>query len=130
MTATPRVFGDGVKTKANEASVELCSMDDEALYGPTFFQRGFGWAVENGLLTDYKVIVLAVDEGMVSSSIQKRLASGDNELKLDDATKIIGCYKALTKGDLKHDVGADIEPMHRALAFCKDIASSKLIKDQ
>ena len=66
MTATPRVFGDGVKTKANEASVELCSMDDEALYGPTFFQRGFGWAVENGLLTDYKVIVLAVDEGMVN----------------------------------------------------------------
>jgi predicted helicase len=130
MTATPRVFGDGVKTKANEASVELCSMDDEALYGPNFFQRGFGWAVENGLLTDYKVIVLAVDEGMVSSSIQSRLASGDNELKLDDATKIIGCYKALTKADLKPDVGADTEPMHRALAFCKDIASSKLIKDQ
>jgi predicted helicase len=130
MTATPRVFGDGVKTKATEASVELCSMDDEALYGPTFFQKGFGWAVENGLLTDYKVIVLAVDEGMVSSSIQNRLADGDNELKLDDATKIIGCYKALTKGDLKHDVGADTEPMHRALAFCKDIASSKLIKDQ
>lgn len=130
MTATPRVFGDGVKTKANEASVELCSMDDEALYGPNFFQRGFGWAVENGLLTDYKVIVLAVDEGMVSSSIQSRLASGDNELKLDDATKIIGCYKALTKADLKPDVGADTEPMHRALAFCKDIASSKLIRDQ
>jgi predicted helicase len=130
MTATPRVFGDGVKSKANEASVALCSMDDETMFGPTLFQRGFGWAVENGLLTDYKVIVLAVDEGMVSSSIQKRLSDGGNELKLDDATKIIGCYKALTKGDLTHDVGADIEPMHRALAFCKDIASSKLIKDQ
>jgi predicted helicase len=61
MTATPRIYGDGVKTKANEASVELCSMDDPALYGETFFQRGFLWAVQNGLLTDYKVIVLAVD---------------------------------------------------------------------
>lgn len=130
MTATPRVFGDGVKAKANEASVELCSMDDETKYGTTLFQRGFGWAVENGLLTDYKVVVLAVDEGMVSSSMQARFKDSDNELKLDDATKIIGCYKALTKGDLKQDVGDDGEPMHRALAFCKDIASSKLIKDQ
>lgn len=130
MTATPRVFGDGVKTKANEASVELCSMDDETLFGPTLFTRGFGWAVENGLLTDYKVIVLAMDEGMVSASLQKRLADDQNELKLDDATKIIGCYKALTKAGLKEDVVADPDPMHRALAFCRDIASSKLIRDQ
>jgi len=80
MTATPRVFGEVVKAKANEASVELSSMDNEALYGPTFFARGFGWAVEQGLLTDYKVIVLAVDEEMVSASIQSRLADAESEL--------------------------------------------------
>lgn len=130
MTATPRVFGETVKAKANEASVELSSMDNEALYGPTFFTRGFGWAVENDLLTDYKVIVLAVDEGMVSASIQKRLSDAQNELKLDDATKIVGCYKALTKAGLREDVAADPDPMHRALAFCRDIASSKLICDE
>ncbi|WP_332655681.1 DEAD/DEAH box helicase [Brevundimonas sp.] len=130
MTATPRVFGDSVKGKAADASVELCSMDDESMFGPTLFARGFGWAVENQLLTDYKVIVLAVDEAMVSSSMQRRLADGSSELKLDDATKIIGCYKALTKNGLSADVAADPEPMQRALAFCKDIASSKLIKDE
>ncbi len=127
MTATPRVFGDTVKTKATEAAVELCSMDDEAMFGPSFFARGFGWAVENGLLTDYKVIVLAVDEAMVSTTIQRRLADGTNELKLDDATKIIGCYKALTKAGLSEDVGPDSRPMRRALAFCRDIASSKVV---
>ncbi|WP_298128065.1 type ISP restriction/modification enzyme [Brevundimonas sp.] len=130
MTATPRVFGDSVKGKAADASVELCSMDDESLFGKTLFARGFGWAVENQLLTDYKVIVLAVDEAMVSSSMQRRLADGTSELKLDDATKIIGCYKALTKNGLSEDVAADPQPMERALAFCKDIASSKLIKDE
>jgi predicted helicase len=130
MTATPRVFGDTVKGKAAEASVELCSMDDESMFGPTLFQRGFGWAVENQLLTDYKVIVLAVDEAMVSSSMQRRLADGTSELKLDDATKIIGCYKALTKNGLSDDVAADPEPMQRALAFCKDIASSKLVQQE
>ncbi|MBR0684174.1 DEAD/DEAH box helicase [Roseomonas eburnea] len=130
MTATPRVFGDAVKAKANEASAVLCSMDDEALYGQTLFTRGFGWAVENGLLTDYKVLVLAVDEQMVSGGVQRRLADGTSELKLDDATKIIGCYKALTKQDLKAELLVDPLPMKRALAFCKDIATSKLVQSE
>ena len=130
MTATPRVFGDAVKAKANEASAELASMDDETIYGETLFTRGFGWAVENGLLTDYKVLVLAVDEGMVSTGVQNRLADGTNELKLDDATKIIGCYKALTKTGIKGDLLTDPLPMHRALAFCKDIKSSQLVRTE
>lgn len=130
MTATPRVFGDAVKSKASEVSAVLCSMDDESLYGNTLFTRGFGWAVENKLLTDYKVLVLAVDEQMVSGGVQKRLADGKSELKLDDATKIIGCYKALTKHGLKNDLLTDPEPMKRALAFCKDIATSKLVENE
>ncbi len=130
MTATPRIFGDAVRSKAKEVSAVLCSMDDPALYGETLFQRGFGWAVQNDLLTDYKVIVLAVDEAMVSTSIQNRLKDEDNALKLDDATKIVGCYKALTKADLAADVATDTGHMRRALAFCKDIASSKLVRDE
>ncbi len=130
MTATPKIFGDNVKTKANEASAELYSMDDEDLYGKTLFSRGFSWAVENDFLSDYKVIVLAVDEGMVSAGVQRRLMDGENQLKLDDATKIIGCYKALLKVGLKDDLSFDPAPMQRALAFCKDIRSSKLIKNE
>ncbi|HPF23407.1 MAG TPA: DEAD/DEAH box helicase family protein, partial [Hyphomonas sp.] len=129
MTATPRVYGEGVRQKADEASVELCSMDDESLYGKTLFVRGFSWAVENNLLTDYKVIVLAVDEGTVAEGVQKRLTEG-SELKLDDATKIVGCYKALTKDGLADDLMIDPHPMRRALAFCKDIKTSKLVTKQ
>ncbi len=129
MTATPRVYGENVKQKAEESSVELCSMDNEELYGPTFFTRGFSWAVENQLLTDYKVVVLAVDEGTVSEGIQRSLTES-SELKLDDATKIIGCYKALSKQNFKDDAATDPEPMRRALAFCKDIKTSKLVAKQ
>lgn len=126
MTATPRIFGENARAKAADAAVELCDMDDETLYGPTFFTRGFSWAVENGMLTDYKVIVLAMDETVVSRSVQSRLAE-DNELKLDDATKIIGCYKALQKHGDNAEFAVDADPMRRAIAFCKDIRSSKLI---
>lgn len=127
MTATPRIFGEGARAKAADAAVSLCDMDDEAIYGPTFFTRGFSWAVENGLLTDYKVIVLAMDEAIVSKSVQSRLADAGNELQLDDATKIVGCYKALLKQGDADGFGADAQAMRRAIAFCKDIRSSKLI---
>ena len=129
MTATPRIYGEAVKTKAKEVSAELCSMDDEALFGKNLFHRGFSWAVQEGLLTDYKVIVLAVDEGVISRGVQKLLSSEDNELQLDDATKIIGCYRALTKQDILKDVLKNA-PMQRALAFCRDIQSSKLIESE
>ncbi|WP_375638252.1 DEAD/DEAH box helicase [Bartonella sp. AA16NXGY] len=130
MTATPRIFGDNAKSRANEVNAVLASMDDEKLFGKTLFYRGFSWAVQNDLLTDYKVIVLAMDEKLVSSAVQKRLSDSDSELILDDATKIIGCYKALTKQNMKADVGTDSYPMHRALAFCKTIQSSKLVRDE
>ncbi|WP_273758153.1 type ISP restriction/modification enzyme [Bartonella sp. AU55XJBT] len=130
MTATPRIFGDNAKSRAHEANAVLASMDDEKLFGKTLFYRGFSWAVQHDLLTDYKVIVLAMDEKLVSSAVQKRLSDSESGLILDDATKIIGCYKALTKQNMKADVGADLYPMQRALAFCKDIRSSKLVRDE
>lgn len=130
MTATPRIFGEAVRKTADDADAVLCSMDDPTLFGETLFTRNFSWAVQNGLLTDYKVIVLAVDEAAVSSGVQRLLADENNELKLDDATKIIGCYKALTKADLRADIATDTGPMRRALAFARDIKRSKLIEHE
>ena len=129
MTATPRIFGDAAKRKADDHDAELASMDDESKFGKDLFHRGFGWAVEQELLTDYKVVVLAVDEGLISSTIQSRLKEGA-ELTLDDATKIIGCYKALTKSDLKGDLTFDPRPMKRALVFCQSIKKSQVIKEE
>jgi predicted helicase len=129
MTATPRIFGDAARRKADDHDAQLASMDDEDKFGKDLFHRGFGWAVEKGLLTDYKVVVLAVDEGLISNTIQNRLKDGP-ELTLDDATKIIGCYKALTKSETVADLAFDPKPMKRALAFCQSIAKSKIIEDE
>ncbi|TWG49545.1 type ISP restriction/modification enzyme [Aminobacter sp. J44] len=130
MTATPRIYGDSAKAKATDLGVTLATMDDEETFGPTLFYRGFGWAVQEGLLTDYKVIVLGMDEGLVARSTQARMADPESGLVLDDVTRILGCYKALTKVDIAADLGADTQPMRRALAFCRDIKSSKLVRDE
>lgn len=130
MTATPRIYAESSKKKAKETEgVEVYSMDDEAHYGPEFHRLDFSKAVRQDLLTDYKVLVLAVDEGHVSDVFQTKLAK-DKELNLDDATRMVGCYNALRKRFLSKDGDAgkpvSPEPMRRAVAFCDSIKKSQL----
>ncbi|WP_345424427.1 DEAD/DEAH box helicase [Pseudonocardia xishanensis] len=133
MTATPRIFDENVKAKADEVSAELASMDDETVYGPEFHRLSFGDAVERGLLTDYKVLVLTVDEELVAAPLQAQFAGSGGELRLDDATKIVGCWNGLAKRAGRAPDGsgfpAGAPPMRRAVAFAQDIASSKKVKD-
>ncbi len=129
MTATPRIYGDESKKKASENSALLCSMDDENVYGKEFYNLGFSKAVALGLLADYKVIVLAVDEGYVNRRLQNLLTDRSSELKLDDSVKIIGCLNGLSKKTVfegEEDYFAnDPAPMRRAVAFNSSIKASK-----
>src|SRR5690625_2411533 len=132
MTATPRIFDESAQTKAEEHSAELASMDDEDLYGPEFHRLSFGAAVERGLLTDYKVLVLTVDEDMVAAPLQEQLAGADGSLRLDDASKLIGCWNGLAKRGGTSAAGTGFAPgelpMRRAVAFAKDIKTSKQVE--
>lgn len=128
MTATPRIYGDAAKGKANEANAELCSMDDESVYGPEFHKLNFSNAVKQDLLTDYKVLVLAVDEEYVKKELQDLLKGTDHELRLEDSVKIMGCWNGLSKistWDEKENFITDPYPMKRAVAFCNRIKDSQ-----
>ncbi|WP_186264126.1 DEAD/DEAH box helicase [Burkholderia gladioli] len=125
MTATPRIYGDSAKATAERDNVALCSMDDAALYGDELFVITFSEAVKRGLLVDYKVIVLAVEETHVNRRLQDLLRDENNQLKVDDAAKIVGCWKALSKQGLTEDLVGDGDPMSRAVAFCQVIEVSK-----
>ncbi len=128
MTATPRIYGEIAKRREEEGEVNLASMDDENIFGKTLFYRSFGWAVENNLLTDYKVVILMMDEQLVCNRVQQSLSEG-SELELDDATKMVGCYKALSKIGIETNlegIEKDTKPMKRALAFCQNIRTSEL----
>ena len=132
MTATPRIFAENAKSRASEKDAILTSMDDQETYGPVFFRLGFGQAVKENLLTDYKVIILTVSEEEVSGQYQT-IAEMGGELNLDTAAKLTGCWNALAKRKNRGsdvDYGEDSAPMRRAVAFCKDIKASKQVTDQ
>ncbi|WJY72551.1 DEAD/DEAH box helicase [Corynebacterium auriscanis] len=131
MTATPRLFDESVKGKAKEHSAELASMDDEAVFGPEFHRLGFGEAVDKGLLTDYKVLVMTVDEGVAAEV----MAQADGQtVNLTTASAMIGAWTALAKrsGGLqgtKAGFEKGAKPMLRTVAFAKDIRASKQIAE-
>lgn len=130
MTATPRLYDDNTKSKAAQAEALLCSMDDSTLYGEEIYRIGFGEAVDKDLLTDYKVLILTLNENDVPPAIQKMIADKESEINTDDASKLIGCINALSKqilGDEGIIKQSDPEPMRRAVAFCQSIAASKKI---
>lgn len=130
MTATPRLYSDDGKSKAAQGDAILCSMDDERIYGGEIYRIGFGEAVNKGMLSDYKVLILTVSENDMPVAVQKMVANPENEISSDDVSKLIGCINALSKqilGDAGIIKDSDPEPMRRAVAFCPNIQASKKI---
>lgn len=128
-TATPKLYGREAKKKAESNSIVISSMDDEALYGKVFYRLGFGDAISHGILTDYKLMVLAVDETVVQRDMQKSLSDAENGLNIDDVGRIIGVWNGMIKRETFSDTVSG-EPMKRAIAFSRTIKDSKQLSEQ
>ncbi len=151
MTATPKVYSESSKAKAKESDNVIYSMDDEEIFGEEIYTLNFSKAIALDLLTDYKVIILAVRKenlSGVTNSVNKKISQLEAKgTKLDKklinnefVCKIIGTHKGLAKQDLivldeenKEDHNlqnkTDTAPSQRAISFCKSIQTSKNIKD-
>ena len=131
MTATPRLYADNAKKKAEGNSVVLCSMDDENIYGEEFYRIGFGEAVEHNLLSDYKVLILTVQsDTKLPADLMAAVQDKEQEINADEAVKLVGVINALSKRVVSDpDMVKSVDPslMHRAVAFCSKIAVSKTI---
>lgn len=128
-TATPKLYGMDAKKKAKDNSIVISSMDDESLYGEVFYRLGFGDAISHDILTDYKLMVLAVDETVVQKDMQKSLSDPENGLNIDDVGRIIGVWNGMIKRESFADKVSG-EPMKRAIAFSRTIKDSKRISEQ
>ncbi|GAA9684722.1 hypothetical protein HpVH57_11820 [Helicobacter pylori] len=151
MTATPKVYSESSKARAKESDNAIYSMDDGSIFGEEIYTLNFERAIALDLLTDYKVMILAVRKenlSGVTNSVNKKISQLEAKgTKLDKklinnefVCKIIGTHKGLAKQDLialddenKKDYDLqnknDTTPSQRAISFCKSISTSKRIKD-
>ncbi|WP_120937941.1 DEAD/DEAH box helicase [Helicobacter pylori] len=151
MTATPKVYSESSKARAKESDNAIYSMDDAEIFGEEIYTLNFSQAIALDLLTDYKVMILAVRKenlSGVTNSVNKKISQLEAKgTKLDKklinnefVCKIVGTHKGLAKQDLialddenKEDCDLqnqqDTKPSQRAISFCKSIDTSKRIKD-
>lgn len=124
MTATPRIYGDRAVRIANADSYIVSSMDDESVFGPEFYHLSFGRAIDENLLTDYKVIALTVNEDTVSEVYQRAMEEEGDGFTVTESARVIGCWKGLLdQGNI------DGNRLKNAVAFCSTIAESKRITE-
>lgn len=64
MTATPRYFTGRIVREAKQRDFEIASMDDPSKFGPVFHRLGFAEAIALKQLTDYRVVIVGVDDAM------------------------------------------------------------------
>ena len=65
-TATPRIYGDNATAEAagrtDRADFVVRQMDDQATFGVELYRRSYADAVNNGWLSDYRIIAMSVGD--------------------------------------------------------------------
>ncbi len=137
MTATPRVFTDKAKQKAEENDIDSFSMDDEQVYGPVLYKMEFAEAIDSEWLSDYEVVVIAVSDSDLRRKYESNaeISHADTGLAFDDYVKLAGCWDALadpltvSAGGNRHtgqiDTANDTHA-RTAIAFTNRVKASQL----
>ena len=117
MTATPRILSKQTKSKAEGQDTEIVSMDDPQVFGEVLHQLKFSEAIEQDLLSDYRVVIVGVDHPTVQERIQNRkLLRTSNGVKLDAET--LATHVALAKAVKDYN-------LHRVISFHSRVAGAK-----
>jgi predicted helicase len=129
-----------LKKKTSVKNITLYSMSDVKTYGDEVYKFQFADAVKIKRLTSYKVVVLTINEDVIPyekiRNFLKREHSNDKtinktqyELELGTSARLLGCINALSKNFINDEYIKSIDPgfMKRALAFCQNIATSKIV---
>jgi len=122
-TATPRTYSSNVRKAAEERGVEVVGMDNAALFGEVLYVLAFGEAIARKLLTDYRVVIIGVDDPTIAQWIAKReLVSTDTGIETDSESLAaqIGLLKAIKDYDLKRIISFHSR-VNRAETFTTDI---------
>jgi predicted helicase len=103
-TATPRVYNRNLKKAAGEVGVEVVDMSDGRSFGRRFHTLTFGEAIQRALLTDYRVLIVGVDNERIKEWIENRILVATDTGFATDARSLasqVGLLKAIKDWNLR-----------------------------
>lgn len=115
MTATERIV--------KGAEDDILSMDDDKVYGNVLYKLSFKKAIEEGIITDYKIVTVLVNDVEIQDLIKKNKYVTDHGKEVDEAeaqmlTTAIALKKAIQEYSLKH-----IVTFHKSINASKEFQS-------
>ena len=132
-TATPKVYSaENTRVqRLDRARYTVADMNDHKIFGPTGYRRSYVHAVENDLLTDYRIIAFAVDEKMwiaaerICMNVDEKRASQKKKQVQLTVTEAVGwlVYGIVLYGGAPE--ATDGQPIRTSIAFLNLIARSK-----
>lgn len=118
MTATPRVFdqraGDEHGMPRNQV---VASMDDHSLYGPTVYSISLAELINQGLLADYRIVVITIRNEDLLHALRR-----DTSTWTSEALRTAAAQLALTLAQQRYD-------LRRTLTFHPSIAAAETFAD-
>ena len=120
MTATPRVLSERLKQTADVGNIDVACMDDTSVFGDVLHSLSFSEAIQRELLSDYKVVIIGVDDPMVHTDIQENVGistSSTQVINAEDYSNHIALSKAIDDYDLRRVI-----TFHRRIKRADDFA--------
>ena len=115
MTATERIV--------RGSSEEVLSMDDFNTYGRVIYQLSFKKAIEQNIITDYRIITILVNDHEIKQVIRENKIISDRRKDIEEAeaqmiTSAIALNKAIEEYGINHTVS-----FHKSISAAKEFQS-------
>jgi predicted helicase len=132
MTATPKVFdvkGEEKRKIEEENFIKIFDMDDEEIFGPKFFEYSFRKAIEEGCLSNYRIVAMDLDKKEVQEELYEYLIS-EGSLNIDETTKLVGLGK-LVRGEVYNEQGNPLDlKIKSGIVFTNRVSKSQRIAEE
>jgi predicted helicase len=117
MTATERIVNPRIVGRAQEYNYEIFSMDNYDQYGITFSSLPFRSAIEQKIISDYKIVVCCVKEEELKNIIDNNLMLNLGDINVDSQN----LFKQVLLAKTMKDIG-----ISKVISYHRDIETAQL----
>ena len=103
MTATPRVYSQTIKKNIEEVGNILFDMSDENTYGKEIYRMSFAEAIQLGILVDYQIVCLGVEDENLYALLKNNIYIDKNN-SITDFVNNYAVKLAFKKYSIKHAI--------------------------
>jgi superfamily II DNA or RNA helicase len=114
-----RIFMTATERRYRGSSDDIVSMDDVDLFGDTFEHISFAHAVEADILSDYKIVTLAISNQDIADAVGANSLSKDG-VEARSYAALVALRKAMRRYPIKHAVS-----FHGSIAKAEDFKTQQ-----